>query len=167
VTVFRYIVLEQSSAEDLSAAAAELAADDWPIVRGLRPPAGGRAVCVGTVADGADAGRAVLAAVAGARLVVDATAPREVIDELCDDLRRLGQLDHRLVAAASPRIGADERALLELLLGGATVGEAARRLHISRRTADRRLAAARRALQAGTTAEALRAAARLGVGRRR
>jgi DNA-binding CsgD family transcriptional regulator len=56
--------------------------------------------------------------------------------------------------------------LLELLLTGATIGEAARRLHISRRTADRRLAAARRALDAGTTAEALRAAARLGVGRR-
>ena len=166
MTVPRYIVLERSRAEDLSAAAAELAADDWPIVHGLRPPVGGQAVCLGTVADGTDAGQAVLAAVAGARLVVDATAPREVIDELCDDLRRLGDVDHRFGDSATPRVGADERALLELLLGGATIGEAARRLHISRRTADRRLAAARQALQAGTTAEALRAAARLGVGRR-
>jgi DNA-binding NarL/FixJ family response regulator len=162
----RYIVVEQSRAEELTAAAAELAADDWPIVHGLRPPAGGQAVCVATVADAADAGRAVLAAVVGARLVVDANAPREVIDELCDDLRRLGELDHRLGGSPTPGIGPDERALLELLLGGATIGEAARRLHISRRTADRRLAAARQALQAGTTAEALRAAARLGVGRR-
>ena len=161
-----YIVLEQPGAGDVAAAAQELAADDWPVVDGLRPPAGGHAVCVGTVTDSAEAGRAVLAAVAGARLVVDARADREVIDELCDDLRRIGQVDHRVGNAATPRLGADGRALLELLLRGVTIGEAARRLHISRRTADRRLAAARRALNAATTAEALRAAARSGIGRR-
>lgn len=163
----RYIVLEQSTVDDVTAAATELAANGWPIVDGLRPPAGGRAVCVGRIGDGSDAARAVLAAVAGARLVLEASAPREVIDELCDDLRRLGEVDHRLVGSgATPLVTPDERALLELLLGGATIGEAARRLHISRRTADRRLAAARRALAAPTTAEALRAAARLGLGRR-
>ena len=161
-----YIVLEQPGAVDLAAAASGLAADGWPIVHDLRPPAGGRAVCVGTVGDSTAAERAVLAAVAGARLVLAVTAPRDVIDRLCDDLRRLGEVDHRVGHSSAPQVGADERALLELLLGGATIGEAARRLHISRRTADRRLAAARQALAAGTTAEALRAAARLGVGRR-
>jgi DNA-binding NarL/FixJ family response regulator len=164
--VTRYVVLEHAPAGELATAAAELAGSDRPVVPGLRPPAGGQAVCVGRVADAADAGRAVLAAVAGAWLVIDAQAPREVIDELCDDLRRLGEVDHRLGGTAAPGLGRDERALLELLLGGATIGEAARRLHISRRTADRRLAAARRALHAQTTAEALRAAARVGVGRR-
>lgn len=123
-------------------------------------------MCVGTVGDPAEAGHAVLAAIAGARLVLEACAPRDVIDQLCDDLRRVGQVDHRVGSSRTPRVGSDERALLELLLGGASIGEAARRLHISRRTADRRLAAARHALDAGTTAEALRAAARLGVGRR-
>ena len=162
----RYVVLEQPGADDRADAATELAADGWPIVQGLRPPAGGHAVCVGTVGDTVEAGHAVLAAVAGARLVVDATAPRDVIDQLCDDLRRLGQVDHRVGRSAAPRVGADERALLELLIGGATIGEAARRLHISRRTADRRIAGARLALGAGSTAEALRAAARLGIGRR-
>lgn len=166
MTASRYIVLEQPTADDVNAAATELAADGWPIVHGLRPPAGGRAVCVGQVGDGSDAARAVLAAVAGARLVLDTCASRDVIDELCDDLRRLGQVDHRLGGSGRPTVGPDERALLELLLDGATIGEAARRLHISRRTADRRLASARRALAAPTTAEALRAAARLGVGRR-
>jgi DNA-binding NarL/FixJ family response regulator len=164
--VSRYVVLEHPGADDVATAAAHLGADGWPVVQGFRPPAGGRAVCVAVVGDGAEAARAVLAAVAGARLVLHATAPRDVIDQLCDDLRRLGQVDHRVGTSATPRVGADEQALLELLLTGATIGEAARRLHISRRTADRRLAAARRALDAGTTAEALRAAARLGVGRR-
>ena len=166
MTVSRYIVLEQPTVDDVNAAATELAADSWPIVHGLRPPAGGHAVCVGRVGDGADAGRAVLAAVAGARLVLDTCAPRDVIDELCDDLRRLGRVDHRVGGSGPSPVAPEERALLELLLGGATIGEAARRLHISRRTADRRLASARRALAAPTTAEALRAAARLGVGRR-
>jgi DNA-binding CsgD family transcriptional regulator len=164
--VLRFIVLEQPGPDDLSAATAELAVDGWAAVPGLRPPTDGRVVCVGRVVDSDSAGRAVLAAVAGARLVVEATGSRDVIDRLCDDLRRLGRLDHRIGGGGPPRMGADERALLELLLGGATMAEAARRLHISRRTADRRLAAARRTLGAGTTAEALRAAARLGVGGR-
>jgi len=45
--------------------------------------------------------------------------------------------------------------LLGLLVEGFSLGEAAGSLHLSRRTADRRLAAARRALGAATTAEAL------------
>jgi DNA-binding NarL/FixJ family response regulator len=60
-------------------------------------------------------------------------------------------------------LSAEQRALLGQLLGGATLGQAARALHLSRRTADRRLAAARAALEARTTAEALRRAAELGV----
>jgi DNA-binding CsgD family transcriptional regulator len=105
----------------------------------------------------------VLAAVSGAGLVVDAVAPRDVIDRLCDDLRRIGAVDHRIGASDHPALGAQERALLAELLAGASLGEAARRLHMSRRTADRRLAAARSALGCATTAAALRAASRLGV----
>ncbi|HKC27720.1 MAG TPA: helix-turn-helix domain-containing protein, partial [Jatrophihabitans sp.] len=54
-------------------------------------------------------------------------------------------------------------ALLARLLAGDTLGEAARALHISRRTADRRLAAARRALGVDSTPAALRLAAQLGI----
>jgi DNA-binding CsgD family transcriptional regulator len=108
---------------------------------------------------------AVLAAVRGADLVVTATAKRDVIDQLCDDLRRLGTVEHRVEAAVRPAVtlSADERALLAALLGGASLGEAAAALHLSRRTADRRLATARRALGASSTAEALVLAAQAGV----
>jgi DNA-binding CsgD family transcriptional regulator len=118
------------------------------------------------VADAASATQAVLAAVGGADLVVVATAPRDVIDQLCDDLRRLGDLDHRVGTgdgSAPAILSVDERALLAQLIGGASLGEAARALHLSRRTADRRLAAARRALNAATTSEALVLAQRIGV----
>jgi DNA-binding NarL/FixJ family response regulator len=111
-----------------------------------------------------DAVQAVLAAVEGADLVIDADADRDVIDRLCDDLRRLGTVDHRVEKMPpGPDLTADERALLAALLGGASLGEAATALHLSRRTADRRLAAARRALGASTTTEALVRAARAGV----
>jgi DNA-binding NarL/FixJ family response regulator len=48
-----------------------------------------------------------------------------------------------------------QRRLLELLERGLSVSEAARRLHLSRRTAERRLAAARAALGAARNAEAV------------
>jgi DNA-binding CsgD family transcriptional regulator len=59
----------------------------------------------------------------------------------------------------------DQRRLLELLAEGMTVEEAARRVFISRRTADRRLAEARIALGVRTTTEAVARLLRL-VGRR-
>ena len=49
----------------------------------------------------------------------------------------------------------EERRLLELLARGEALGEAAETLHLSRRTADRRLAAARGKLAVHTTAEAV------------
>jgi DNA-binding CsgD family transcriptional regulator len=163
----QFIVLEGAGGAAVDAAAAELAADGRAVVRGWVAPGPGRTVCVGRVSDVRDASAAVLAAVRGARLVADADAPREVIDQLCDDLRRIGDVDHRIGRSAVPAPGAalsgEQRALLAHLLAGATLGDAARSLHISRRTADRRLAAARAALAARSTAEALRRAAELGV----
>jgi DNA-binding NarL/FixJ family response regulator len=138
-------------------ALAEVRADGWTVVPGWWLPSGNdRVVCTGTVSSAEDAAAALLAAVAGAGLVVAARAEREVLDRLCDDLRHLGPLDHRTASAPRrPRLTAEERSLAELLLEGLTLGEAARRLHISRRTADRRLASVRRALGVETTAEAL------------
>jgi DNA-binding CsgD family transcriptional regulator len=159
----RYVVLEEASAAAVQSAAAELAADGAEIVRGWRVPRSARVVCVGRVETIEAAGQAVLAAVRGARLVIDAAAPRDVIDQLCDDLRRIGELDHRIGSARRPALSGQERALLAHLLAGATLGQAARALHLSRRTADRRLASARAALGARTTAEALLVAAELGV----
>lgn len=117
-----------------------------------------------TVRDPAGAAQAVLAAVAGRDLVVHATAPRDVIDQLCDDLGHLGELDHRVGATgAEPDLPTEQRELLAQLLAGKTLGEAARALHVSRRTADRRLAAARRCLGAANTSEALVLARRAGI----
>lgn len=106
---------------------------------------------------------AVLAAVGGTSLVLLADAPREVIDRLCDDLRRLGDVEHLIAPAAEPTLSATERELLAALLAGCSLGEAAQALHLSRRTADRRLASARAALGVTTTPAAVRRAAELGV----
>ncbi|HET6850275.1 MAG TPA: hypothetical protein VFH74_15555 [Gaiellales bacterium] len=160
----RFVVLEEHSPAAVAAVADELAADGAQIVRGWRKPIPGvQLVCVGTVRSPADAAAAVMCAVDGARLVVVADAERDLIDSLCDDLRHLGRLDHRIGEEEVLELPEDHRQLLALLLGGATLGQAAQALHISRRTADRRLAAARALLGAQTTSEAVAAASRLGV----
>ena len=61
------------------------------------------------------------------------------------------------------RLDPEQRRLLELLAEGLSVAAAARRLYVSRRTADRRLASARALLGVRSNAEAVvlaRAAAR-------
>lgn len=112
-------------------------------------------ICAGVVADAEGAAAALLAAVAGRGVVIDGRAGRDVLDRLCNDLRTLGPLDHRLERRPRAALTREQRELLAALQEGASLGEAAARLHISRRTADRRLAAARAALGAATTAEAL------------
>jgi DNA-binding NarL/FixJ family response regulator len=114
-----------------------------------------------TVRTSEDAALAVLAALAGADVFVHATGPRAVVDPLCEDLRRLGRLRH--IPAGEPipppthALGDTDRALLGLLGEGVSLREAARRLYLSTRTADRRLATVRRHLGVRTTAEAIRA----------
>ena len=83
-------------------------------------------VCAGVVGDDNSAEQAVLAVLAGAQLVVAATAPRDVIDRMCDDLRRLGPLDHRIdPAGGRPALSDEEQALLDRLLAGDSLGQAA------------------------------------------
>lgn len=154
-----FVVIEgDSSAAAMSAALAEIG----------RPPVtswDGRpgVLCTGTVETAADARQAVLAALAGSDLVVDCRADREVTDAMCDDLRRLGHLDHRVVTTSESVLGDDQRLLLSALAAGRSLGWAAQQLHVSRRTADRRLAAARATLGAANTAEAIVTAGRRGL----
>jgi DNA-binding NarL/FixJ family response regulator len=159
----RFIVLENATVEAVREAIDDLSGDGAVVQYNWRARPTGTTVFADRVANVDDAGRAVLAAVRGARLVISADAPRQVIDQLCDDLRRLGEVDHRIEPSRRPVLSLEERALFAQLLAGATLGQAARTLHLSRRTADRRLAAARTALGARTTAEALRIAADLGL----
>ena len=92
-----------------------------------------------------------------------ASADRATIDRLVDDLRRLGPVEHRIVAEEPAQaIDPEGRAILALLAEGLTLGQAAAHLGVPRRTADRRLAAARRALGTERTAEALARARQLG-----
>ena len=123
-------------------------------------------MCVGVVEDAASAAQALLAVLGGAGLIVEARADRAVIDRLVDDLRRLGSVDHRVVAGAAssvePEVSIEARAIIGLLAMGLSLGETARVLGLARRTADRRLAEARRGLGVTRTTEAIARARRLG-----
>jgi DNA-binding NarL/FixJ family response regulator len=142
-------------------ALAEVRDGGWRLVDGFRERAGPDVVCTGVVRGEEDAAAALLAAVSGCGIVADARAPRDVIDRLCSDLRTFGRLEHRLERRRRPALTVEQRDLLALLADGLSLGDAAERLHLSRRTADRRLAAARTTLGASTTAEALHAFAQL------
>jgi DNA-binding NarL/FixJ family response regulator len=145
----------------------------WRLTRGFAVRAGDmlprHTLRCGTVRSPDDAAQAVLAVLRGEPVVVviDARADEDLVDRLCEDLSRLGQVDYRTAEPPSshlePALSDEQRSLLRLLAHGATLGQAARRLGVSRRTADRRLAGARRALHVGTTVEALVAAGRLGI----
>lgn len=140
---------------DYADAVADLRAAGWTIVTGwdARP----NTVCAGIVASAEDAAAALLAAVgAAAGVLIHARAERDVIDRLCDDLRGLGKLDHR-VGERAPRVRLtrEEQTLVDILLAGKSLSAAARKLNLSRRTADRRLASVRAKLGVETTAEAL------------
>ena len=113
-------------------------------------------VRAGEIASAADAAAALLAVVAGAGLVVHMHAERDLVDRFCDDLRRFGNVDYRTASTPRrPRLTSEQRRLVDFLADGLTLGEAALRLNLSRRTADRRLADARRAFGVETTAELL------------
>jgi DNA-binding CsgD family transcriptional regulator len=131
----------------------------WDVVRGWAAPlTGDRVVCSGRIATTTDARRALLAAVSGAGLVAGAVTDRTTVDRFLDDLRRLGPVDHVVLAASGSPLSERQRALLARLAEGLTVGDAAAELGIARRTADRHLALARRALNVATNAEAVVAA---------
>jgi DNA-binding CsgD family transcriptional regulator len=152
--VSRPLVVIEGSERAVAHAVRELEREGFRVVSGWRQDAS--IVCAGAVVDAADAAEALLAAVAGAGLVVHARAERAVTDRLVDDLRRLGPVEHRTNEPESrPALTPDERRLLDRLADGQTLGWAAADLNLSRRTADRRLASARKKLGAATTAEAI------------
>jgi len=115
-----------------------------------------RVVCSGELRTPGDASAALLCAARGARLVV--AVSDELMGTVYDDLRRLGSVEEFAVdrpATAPTGLADDQVQLLRLLAAGHSLREAARRMYLAQRTAERRLAAARRTLGATTTAEAL------------
>ena len=125
----------------------ELAEPEWDVTRR-------RAVCAGAVREPADAAAALIAAARGAGLAVVLAAEPAVADRFLEDLRHLGPVRFG-PAEAAPGLEPEQARLLGLLAEGLSLAEAATRLYVSRRTAERRLAAARRTLGVATTAEAL------------
>jgi DNA-binding CsgD family transcriptional regulator len=131
----------------------------WTVVRGWQAPmTRDRVVCTGTISTADGARRALLAALAGAGLVLTVRLDRVTVDRFLDDLRRLGPVE--LIAAddVSPTLSLQQRALLARLGEGLTLPEAAAELGLSPRTAGRRVTAARRLLAVSSTAEAIVAA---------
>jgi DNA-binding CsgD family transcriptional regulator len=145
---------------------AALRARGLVIVEGFKAPARTVGIVCAGIVDGAEAAaRALLAVLGGAGVVVEALADRATVDRLVDDLRRRGPVDHRIVSASAggePDVSVEARAILGLLAMGLSLGEAAHTLGLARRTADRRLAEARRSLGVSRTTEAIARARRLG-----
>jgi DNA-binding CsgD family transcriptional regulator len=161
----RPIIVIDGGDESYSTAVAAARLQGWALTEGFKTagPARPGGIRHGIVRTAEDAAGAVLAALDGEGLMVLMRAPAEVVDRLLDDLRHLGPVElRRTVQGSSPAVADDGLAILGLLAAGRSLGEAATQLGLSRRTADRRLAEARRALGAQRTAEAVARARRLG-----
>ncbi len=157
------IIVIEGDDDVFSAAVAEVGHAGWRTVSGFQGQApGSREVRPGVVRPAAAASEALLAVLAGAGAVILGRAPRVVLDRLLDDLRHVRPVDVRLTAPPSgPELHEDALAILAILAEGRTLGDAASTLGLSRRTADRRLADARRALGVERTVEAVAQARRL------
>jgi DNA-binding CsgD family transcriptional regulator len=155
----QFVLAEVGAVADALAAMEEAGAS---IVRGWQLPdepwdlARRHIACAGRITTRTDLEDALLAAARGASLVVEGPVPAELSAPLVEDLRRLGVVEHR----CSDGLDVEQRRILTLLGEGFSVREAADQLFISRRTADRRLAAARAELGVGTNNEAVVAVAR-------
>ncbi|HEX5589680.1 MAG TPA: hypothetical protein VFX65_05270 [Candidatus Limnocylindrales bacterium] len=161
----RPLVVVEGAGGSIDPDIARALAAGFDVVPGFRRPGPRRrpVVLTGTVSNDAEAVDALLAAIDGAGLIVVATADRSLIDRFVDDLRRLGPVVHRTVVEAAPEAPpAEARAIIALLAEGLSLGEAAESLGLARRTADRRLAEARRLLGVERTTEAIARARRLG-----
>jgi LuxR family transcriptional regulator len=90
---------------------------------------------------------------------------RESVQTLGAETNRAILRDHLQTFARDllPRLTPRQREMLQLLAEGDTVGAAAERLRVSIHTADKHLAAARRALHAETTAHAVALAVRFQI----
>jgi DNA-binding CsgD family transcriptional regulator len=112
-----------------------------------------RLVTWGVVTGEEDARGALLAGTRGAGVVAAFDREGRLLEQLYEDLRRLGPVDLRDGAGGS--LTAEDEQLLALLRAGHSQAEAAAALHYSSRTVKRRIARIRRTLGVETTVEAL------------
>lgn len=119
-----------------------------------------RLICHGTITDEHEGAAAVTALSRGVGLAVSLAVADDLRFVLLEDLHQLGEVTDAGAARADQsggqdRLGPEHRRLLEALVDGATVTEAAHTLHMSRRTAGRRLLEIRAGLGVDSTAEAI------------
>jgi DNA-binding CsgD family transcriptional regulator len=145
-----------------AAACSEAARQGYSIERGWLLPGSPwdlsvkRLVCSGRISSAHEASAALMAAARGAGIVAEVAGGELArFDGFVHDLRRLGEVEIRAEVDPIHALSVDERRLLDLLAEGETITRAARRLAMSKRTAERRLAHAREMLHVPTTAEAV------------
>lgn len=160
------LVVVCDNPQDLPGAARTMTEAGWAVRTGFTLPgepwdlASRRWACQGTVGNDGDAVAATWALVRGCGLIV-AVSPGASPDFL-GDLGRAGQLERfTLTRGDDSGLDADETALLAALAHGLSMQQAAKQLHLSGRTAQRRLASARATLGVRTTREAVMAWTRL------
>jgi DNA-binding CsgD family transcriptional regulator len=115
-----------------------------------------RIVTWGVVAGEEDARGALLAGTRGAGVVAAFSQEGRLLEQLYEDLRRLGPVE---VRGGGGSLTAEDEQLLALLRAGHSQAQAAAALHYSIRTVKRRIAGIRRTLGVETTVEALLATA--------
>jgi hypothetical protein len=136
------------------AVADEVAGAGWTLVPPGSPIQPGTLVAM-DVTDPAGAQAAVLEAMRGIGVLVRADGERAVIDDLVEDLAHIGQV-RRIDGGHAIELEPDTWRLVHALAAGTTVSVAARSLHLSVRTANRRIADAKEVIGVQTRAQLLR-----------
>lgn len=108
-------------------------------------------IVAATVSDGMSAAAVLSAVQRGATVALRIRLPEPFRSEFIDQLRRVADIQPE----ATPALSDQHRALLDHLRRGESLTEAARALHVSRRTVDRRLAEIKSIMRVATTTEAL------------
>jgi DNA-binding CsgD family transcriptional regulator len=156
----RYVL---TSITQAAATARRLASEGWQIHEGFALPdtpwdiSASRAVLVGLVDDATAAADAVLAAERGAGIVATVGPDSDIAASLVAELARVGPVARTADGASTPGppLTPEQRALLDRLAAGASIAAAAEAEFISLRTANRRIADARRTLGVRTTRQAV------------
>jgi DNA-binding CsgD family transcriptional regulator len=158
------LIVIEGSDQAFEAVVVEVQAAGWSVAPGFAVSSvlAGRTVHAGAVTSAVEAGAALMVALGGNGVVVVSRGSQEVMDRLFGDLGHVGRVDHRSSTDETvATLGPSEQAVLALLAQGHSLGETARLLGLSRRTADRRLAEARRRLGVERTSAAIARARRL------
>lgn len=152
---------------DVATAARELARQGWRVHPGFSLPpepwdvGAHRLVVAGRVPNAVTAQAALLCVVRGAGLVAALDRDTGWAAVFLADLARIRPVSTPAPASDGLSLSDEQRALLDLLAEGHSIAQAARRLYLSLRTANRRVAEARATLGVSTTREAVLAYVRL------